>query len=532
MAEPACPQDTPDDGRLSARVSRNFLDRLSRRVVTVEPRDDLVISMPFTSASLGSVPHCRQEDVVAAAKRARAAGAAWSAAPAAKRAEVLLRFHDAVLARQDEVLDLIQLENGKARRHAYEEILDTCLVARYYAHAAPRLLRPQRRQGAIPLLTKTFEHRHPKGLAAIISPWNYPLTLGVGDALPALMAGNAVLAKPDERTPYSALWAAELLEEAGLPHGVLQVVTGFGAELGGAIIEASDFVMFTGSTAVGRSVAKQAGERLIDYSMELGGKNALLVLADADLERAVPGAARAAFSNSGQLCVSIERIYVDDALWDAFVPRFVAAAQGMKLSASLDYDADMGSLTSAKQLDTITRHVDDALAKGAKVIAGGRHRPDLGPYFYEPTILTGVRPGMILYAEETFGPVVSLYRTNGVEEAIARANDSPYGLNFSVWTRNARKGREAASRLEAGTVNVNEAYAAAWGSTDAPMGGFKASGVGRRHGAHGLLKYTDAQTIAIQRLLPLAPPSFMSAAQYARVMNAGLKVLRRLPGYK
>jgi succinate-semialdehyde dehydrogenase/glutarate-semialdehyde dehydrogenase len=513
-------------------VSREFLDHLSRRVVTVEPRADLIVSMPFTGARLGAVPHCQPADVAAAARRARAAWPAWSDMPVEKRAEVLLRFHDFVLARQDEVLDLIQLENGKARRHAYEEILDTCLTARYYAHVAGKLLRPQRRQGAIPFLTKAFEHHHPKGLAGIISPWNYPLTLGVGDAIPALMAGNAVLAKPDERTPYAALWAAELLEDAGLPHGVLQVVTGFGAELGGAIVEASDFVMFTGSTAVGRSVAKQAGERLIECSMELGGKNALLILADADLERTVPGAARAAFSNSGQLCISIERIYVDGALWDAFVPRFVAAAQAMKLSASLEYDADMGSLTSAKQLETVTRHVDDALAKGAMVIAGGRHRPDLGPYFYEPTILTGVKPGMILYAEETFGPVVSLYRTDGVEEAIAKANDSPYGLNFSVWTRDVRKGRDVASRLQAGTVNVNEAYAAAWGSTDAPMGGFKASGVGRRHGAHGLLKYTDAQTIAIQRLLPLAPPPFMSAAQYARVMNLGLKLLRRLPGYK
>lgn len=532
MANAAGAQDALDPGGISTHVSRDFLDHLQRRVVTVEPRADLFVSMPFTGARLGAVPQSQPDDVAAAARRARAAQPAWSAMPVEKRAEVLLRFHDAVLSRQDEVLDLIQLENGKARRHAYEEILDTCLVARYYAHTAGKLLRPQRRQGALPFLTKTFEHHHPKGVAGIISPWNYPLTLGIGDAIPALMAGNAVLAKPDERTPYAALWAAELLEEAGLPHGVLQVVTGYGAELGGAIVEASDFMMFTGSTAVGRNVAKQAGERLIECSMELGGKNALLILADADLERTVPGALRAAFSNSGQLCISIERIYVDGALWDTFVPGFAAAAQAMKLSASLDYDADMGSLISAKQLDTVTRHVEDALAKGAKVVAGGHARPDLGPYFYEPTILTEVTPGMILYAEETFGPVVSLYRTEGVEEAIAKANDSPYGLNFSVWTRDARQGREVASRLQAGTVNVNEAYAAAWGSTDAPMGGFKASGIGRRHGAHGLLKYTDAQTIAIQRLLPLAPPPFMSAAQYSRVMNFGLKVLRNLPGYK
>lgn len=525
-------QATLPAGQISAHVSRAVLDRLAARVTSAEPRPPLVVEMPFKGVPLGEVPHCQPEDVAEAARRASAAQPAWSNRPVAERAKLMLRFHDLALKRQDEVLDLIQLENGKARRHAYEEILDICLVARYYADVAGELLRPKRRQGAIPFLTKTWELHHPKGLVGVISPWNYPLTLGIGDALPALMAGAAVLAKPDERTPYAALWAAELLEEVGLPPDVLQIVTGLGGELGGAMVEASDFIMFTGSTAVGRGVARQAGERLIDYSMELGGKNALLVLDDADLDKTVPGAVRAAFSNTGQLCISIERMYVDGAVWDSFVPHFAAAAKAMSLSASLDYTADMGSLTSAKQLETVTRHVDDALAKGATLIAGGRARPDLGPYFYEPTILTGVAPGMILYAEETFGPVVSLYRTEGADEAIAKANDSPYGLNFSVWTSNARRGREVASRLEAGTVNVNEAYAAAWGSTDAPMGGFKASGVGRRHGAHGLLKYTNAQTIAVQRLLPLAPPPFLNAEQYARVMDLGLKVLRRLPFYR
>mgnify|MGYP002138153583 FL=1 len=209
-----------------------------------------------------------------------------------------MRFHELVLQRQNEVLDLIQLENGKARRHAFEEVMDVCMVSRYYANTAEGYLRPKRRHGAQLALTEVWEHHHPKGLVGIISPWNYPLTLGISDAIPAIVAGNAVLTKPDQHTPFSALWAVRLLEEAGMPTGLVQVVTGSGAELGTSIIEASDFLMFTGSTAVGRTVAAQAGERLIDCSMELGGKNALLVLDDADVDKAVDGAVRACFSNS------------------------------------------------------------------------------------------------------------------------------------------------------------------------------------------------------------------------------------------
>ena len=232
------------------------------------------------------------------------------------RSKVLLRFAERVLDRQDEVLDLIQLEN------------------------------------AFPALTQTWEYHHPKGMIGVISPWNYPLTLGISDALPALVAGNAVIAKPDGQTPYTALWAAELLEEAGLPPGVLQVVTGSGPELGEPLIEHCDFLMFTGSTRVGRIVAAQAATRLTNYSMELGGKNAILVLADADLARAVPGAVRAAFANTGQLCISMERMYIDAAVWDKFVPRFARATRSLRLGHSLAYTADIGSLISAKQLDT------------------------------------------------------------------------------------------------------------------------------------------------------------------------------------
>ncbi len=317
-----------------------------------------------------------------------------------------------------------------------------------------------------------------------------------------------------------------------MPQGLVQVVTGSGSELGTPIIEQSDYLMFTGSTDTGRQVAAQAGERLIDCSMELGGKNALLVLDDADVGKAAAGAVRAAFSNAGQLCISVERIYVPTTLWDAFVDRFVAAAKAMRLSAALDYSADMGSLINETQLETVTQHVDDAVQQGATVLAGGRPRPDIGPYFYEPTILTGVCEGMTAFADETFGPVVSVYPVQTEQEAIEKANDSPFGLNFSVWTSDPKRGRRLATQLQAGTVNVNEGYAAAWASIDAPMGGMKASGLGRRHGELGILKYTERQTIAIERGLPVGVPSWMRADHYARVMSGGLRLLRRLPGVK
>ncbi|MCK0172786.1 succinic semialdehyde dehydrogenase [Mycolicibacterium sp. F2034L] len=509
-----------------------LLTELAQRVPAADTSRHRDIVDAMTGQQLGQVPHCTADDVVAAAARARAVQAEWAARPVSERAAVMLRLHDLVLEHQDEVLDLIQLENGKARRHAFEEVIDVALTARYYAHIAEEALRPKRRQGVQLMLTEVWEHYHPKGIVGIISPWNYPLTLGISDALPAIVAGNAVLAKPDDRTPFSHLWAVRLLERAGMPHGLVQSLTGPGRELGTSIIEQSDYLMFTGSTSSGRVVAQQAAERLIDYSMELGGKNALLVLDDADVDKAARGAVKAAFSNAGQLCISIERIYVPGALWDQFIDRFVRYTNELKLCAALDYSADMGTLINQTQLDTVIGHVDDAVNKGATVLAGGRARPEIGPFFYEPTILSGVTDGMDAYLDETFGPVVSVYRVDSEEEAIAKANDSRFGLNFSVWTTNPQRGREVAAKLQAGTVNVNEAYAAAWASVDAPMGGMKDSGVGRRHGEHGMLKYTEAQTIAVERGLPVGVPPWLRADRYAKVMTVGLKALRRIPGVK
>ncbi len=516
----------------SKRVTPSQIEALSQRVVCGGEREMVEVEQPFTGKPLGWVPKSRPEDVDAAFERARAAQREWRQTSFAEWKAILLRFHDLVMERQDELLDLLQLECGKARRHAYEEALDVAIVARYYANTAEMHLKPQKRQGAFPILTQTWEYHHPLGVVGIISPWNYPITLSVSDAVPALAAGNGVVCKPDSQTPYSALWGFALLEEAGLPRDVVQVVTGSGSELGPSIIDNADYMMFTGSTATGRTVAERAGKNLIGSSMELGGKNAMIVLDDANVARAVEGAERALFSNAGQLCISVERLFVHESIADEFTQRLAERTRKMKLGTSLDYSSDMGSLISESQLETVREHVEDATSKGARVLAGGNARPDLGPYFYEPTMLESVRDGMTLFRDETFGPVVSVSRFSDIDDVVERANDSDYGLNFSLWTGNTRRGRAIATRLQAGTVNVNEGYVATWASVDAPMGGMKASGLGRRHGAVGIQKYTDSQTISIQRLLPIAPPPMVAQGLWARFMNVSLRLLRRLPGVR
>ncbi|KUH37961.1 MULTISPECIES: succinic semialdehyde dehydrogenase [Streptomyces] len=483
---------------------------------------------PFTGERLAELPESTPEDVAEAFARARAAQPAWAATPVRRRAAVLLRFHDLLLERQAEVLDLIQLETGKARLHAHEEVQAVTLAARHYGVRAAAYLGPKRRGGAVPALTKVTELRQPRGVVGQISPWNYPLELSVGDALPAFAAGNAVVMKPDTETALTALWARDLLVEAGLPAEVFQVVLGDGPVVGPEVVRHADYVSFTGSTRTGREVAKGAAARLVGVSLELGGKNAMLVLRDADVEKAAAGAVRACFSSAGQLCISIERLYVHESVADAFLERFVARTKAMRLGTALAYGADMGSLVGERQLETVVRHVEEAVAKGAEVLAGGVARPDVGPLFYEPTILDGVREPMAVCGEETFGPVVSVYRFTDEDEVVERANATPYGLNASVWTKDGRRGLAVASRLRAGTVNINEGYGAAYGSVQAPMGGMKDSGLGRRHGSEGILKYTEAQTVAHQRLMPLAPSFGMDDEKYAAFMSRSLRLMKAL----
>ena len=487
---------------------------------------------PFTGQAIGAIPLGAPDDVHLAIARARAAQVGWARMSVKRRSKVLLRFHDLMLRRREEALDLIQLESGKARRHALEEVLDTMLVARHYGINAARYLRPRRRPGALPGLTMARVLHHPIGVVGVIAPWNFPLILGITDALAAMAAGNAVVLRPDEQSSLTALWATELLYEAGLPRDVLQVVTGSGPLLGPPLVEGVDFLMFTGSPRTGRIVATQAAQRLIGCSLELGGKNPMIVLDDADVEAAVDGAVRGAFIGAGQVCVSIERLFVHASVFDRFTELLVQRVRAMRLSASFDYDTDMGSLTVPRQLRAIDAHVRDAVKKGATLLAGGRARPDIGPLFYEPTVLTNVTPDMVLHGEETFGPVLALYPFETDEDAITRANDTRYGLNASVWSRSTTHAMRVARRIQTGTVNVNEVYGATWGSTAFPIGGMKESGVGRRHGREGILKYTEAQTIAIQRGLPLAPPRFIPERLYSELMPQLLRVMRWVPGLR
>jgi len=506
-----------------------MLDRLRSQItLAAGTHETIAIQAPYTGTTFSTIPAGTVADLESAIQQARAALVAWSKLTFAERAHIFLRFHDLLLKRRDEALDLIQWETGKARRHAFEEILDTVTVTRYYARRAERLLRPRQRKGALPLFTRTREFRCPVGVVGLIVPWNYPLNLAVTDAVPALLAGNAVVLKPDVQTSFTALWALNLLREAGLPQDIFSIVTGDGSLLGPALGERVDYIMFTGSTRTGRLVARQAAERLIGCSLELGGKNPMIVLADADLDAAVYGAVQGCFTSSGQACISIERIYVHQSIADRFLAGFAERTRALKLGASLDYSIEMGSLTAERQLQQVEEHVRDAVDKGAVLLAGGRRRPDLGPLFYEPTILTRVTGQMRVFAEETFGPVVSVYPFSDEQEAVERANATCYGLSASIWTRDASRGARLAQQIRAGNVNVNESYAAAWGSVDAPCGGRKESGMRPRHGAEGILKFTEAQTVAVQHLMLVGTPSWMDAAVHARWMARLMKLLRRM----
>ncbi len=320
------PQRDPD--QVHELIPRSTVTRLLRHAVVGPGAEQRITTAPFTGGPATTLPLSTEDDVETAFAMARRAQVAWAGRPARERAKVLLRFHDLVLDRQAEVLDLAQMETGKTRRDAFEELLDCALNARHYARVGPGLLAPEKRLGVFLALTRTVEYHHAKGVVGVISPWNYPITLAVSDALPALLAGNAVVLRPDIQTTVTALAVVDLLREAGLPQGLLPVVIGPGSVTGPWVIDRADYVMFTGSTPVGRGVAARCGERLIGCSLELGGKNALVVRADADIERAAEIAERACFANAGQLCIGIERVYVHEAIAEPFQDAFLRRVRG------------------------------------------------------------------------------------------------------------------------------------------------------------------------------------------------------------
>ena len=521
------PADPEHDPTASYALEPELVRSLTSRVIATSGRS-VPTYTPLTGQPLAMIPQSTEADVKDAYARARGAQQAWAQTSLDQRAALLLRLHDLVLDRQDEIMDLICWESGKARKHAFDEPLHVALTARYYARTIHQHLRPQRRVGVVPGLTQVEVNQVPKGVVGIIAPWNYPFDLALIDGIPALMAGNAVVTKPDAQTMLSGLLAAQLLEEAGFPRDLWNVVAGPGRELGTPMIERSNYVCFTGSTATGKVIAKQAADQLIGCSLELGGKNPILVLRDADLDRAAEGAVRASFSSAGQLCVSMERMFVADQVYDRFRQKFVERTKAMRLGGGLDWGTDMGSLISKDQLDTVVAHVEDAKAKGATVLAGGRARPDLGPYFYEPTILEGVTPEMSCFGDETFGPVIALYRFHDEADAVSRANAGDYGLNASIYSRDTKRARALARQIKCGTVNINEAFAATFASLDTPMGGMRESGMGRRQGAEGIHRYTEPQSVAVQRLLRFAPVLGMSDQAFAKVMTAQARMMKKI----
>lgn len=493
-------------------------------------RPEKTIDEVFTGKPLTTIPVGTAADVEAAFTKARAAQAEWARRPVKDRIAVVRRYRDLVIKNRQFLMDLLQAEAGKARWAAQEEIVDLMANANYYVRVAEDLLKPRKVQALLPAIGKATVGYQPKGVVGVISPWNYPMTLTASDSVPALLAGNAVVLKPDSQTPYCALACAELLYEAGLPPALYAVVPGPGSVVGSAIADNCDYLMFTGSSATGSQLAEHAGRRLIGFSAELGGKNAMIVARGANLDKVAKAATRACFSNAGQLCISIERIYVEKDIADDFTQKFGDAVRNMKLGTSYDFSVDMGSLISEGQVKTVSGHVEDAKAKGAKVIAGGKARPDVGPLFYEPTVLTDVTPEMECAANETFGPLVSIYPVADVDEAVAKANDTEYGLNASVWAGSTAEGEKIAARLRSGTVNVNEGYAFAWGSLSAPMGGMGISGVGRRHGPEGLLKYTEPQTIATARVFNLDAPLGLPNGLWQKSLLPIVRTVMKLPG--
>ncbi len=516
---------------MTHRITPKVIEDLKNWITLLDEQE--IESMPITSPVDGSpihnLPLATGEDVAEAVRRARLAQERWSRLSVKARSKVFIKYHDILLDRSEEIMDLIQLETGKSRKDAFEEVADIVNLCRHYGTHADTMLRPRRRRGALPLLTRTYVQRIPIGVAGVISPSNYPLSMALSDSVPALIAGNAVVLKPAEQTSLTALWAVKRFEEAGLPLEVFQVVTGRGKDVGIPLVEQVDFIQFTGSIEAGRIVAKKASEHVIKYSLELGGKNPMLVLQDADLGKAVDGAVRGSFASAGQSCLAFERIYVHESLYDRFLELFAKKTRKLKIGHGFDFTYDVGSLISEDTLKKVKSHVEDAVKNGARVVTGGNTFPDAGPLFYQPTILTGVKENMEIFDEETFGPVVSVYPYRSLNVVVDKVNASKYGLSASVWTKDIALGLKLAGRLRVGTVNINDAYAAAYGSADAPMGGFKDSGIGRRHGIEGLFKYTEAQTVAVQRFFPLGAPRGMSEKTWAGVLKKILKLMSKIP---
>jgi acyl-CoA reductase-like NAD-dependent aldehyde dehydrogenase len=461
------------------------------------------VENPATGRLTAIVDVVAPEHIPALVARARAAQPGWDALGFEGRNEVFRRAQKWVVDNSERIIRTIVSETGKAWEEA--QLAEVAYVAGafgFWTKNARKFLAEEKVRSASPFVMgrKLTLRYAPVGVVGVIGPWNYPLTNSFGDAIPAMAAGNAVILKPSEVTPLSAMLMGEALRECGLPDGVYQVAPGFG-ETGAALIDAVDFIMFTGSTATGKKVMERAGQTLTPVSLELGGKDPMIVCSDADIERAANAAVHYSMQNGGQTCISTERVYVEEPIYDQFIDLVTEKVRALRQGAPAGAGSvDLGAVIHPPQSDIVDAHVKDAVAKGARLLAGGKRRDQNGHY-YEPTVLADVDHGMVCMREETFGPTLPIMKVADSDEAVRLSNDNPYGLQASVWTKDLTKGEQLARRIEAGTVSVNDAQVN-YGALELPMGGWKSSGLGSRHGADGIRKYTKKQALVVTRFAP------------------------------
>jgi acyl-CoA reductase-like NAD-dependent aldehyde dehydrogenase len=488
---------------------------------------DIAVENPATGQVIGHVPDLAPAQVAELARRGRAAQPAWEALGFEGRGRVLRRAQRWLTDNSDRVIDTIVSETGKTWEDAQAaELAYGASAFGFWAKQAPRYLADERvRSASVFVAGKRLVLRYrPLGLVGVIGPWNYPLTNSFGDCIPALAAGNSVILKPSELTPLTSLLLAEGLRASGLPEDVFSVATGRGAT-GEALIDAVDMIMFTGSTATGRKVMARAAQTLTPVALELGGKDPMVVLSDADLERAANAAVYYSMLNTGQTCISIERVYVEAPIYDAFVARVTQKARALRHGMPAGPGSvEVGSMTSAAQVDVVERHVEDARAKGARVVVGGR-REDRPGHWFEPTVLLDVDQHMAIMREETFGPTLPIMKVADEDEAVRLANDSPYGLGAAVYSRDVARGEAVARRIEAGAVCVNDALVNYY-ALELPMGGAKASGMGYRHGPGGIRKFTQHQALLVSRFHPRRDVHmYPYRARTSRLLQRGIRLL-------
>ena len=491
-----------------------------------ESRRVLQLRSPIDLEPIGELVCASREDVQGALARARAAQPGWAAKSFAERGAYMSKALAVLLARQDEIVDIVVRETGKARADALSmEIFATADSLCYYAKNAGKFLKPRKERvhGLLGIMKQLRIVYRPLGVIGIITPWNGPFILSMNPAIQALMAGNTVLLKGSEVTPFSTQLVETIFRDAGLPENVLQVIMGDG-ETGACITEAGvDKISFTGSVRTGRIIAQSCGRQLIPCTLELGGKDAMIVCEDADIDRAAAGAIVGSCMNTGHYCCGTERIYVVEKVYDEFLAKVIEGTRKLRQGADLGFEEDVGAVFWDRQLSIIEDHVEDARTRGATIHVGGRRNPGLKGLYYEPTVMSNVDHDMKIMQEETFGPILCVQKVRDVEEAIRLANESPYGLNGNVWTRDKNKGFDIACRIDTGAVSVND-MAMSYGVPAAPFGGRKESGVGQVNGETGVRGYCHAMPILIDRFggkeLPAGYPHTLKKAEgMKKLMN-------------